>query len=412
MRVIVTDAFWHDGRLVQESRYEDEMEVEAEKEEEEEEAPDWGGEEEEVGAHTGCCPRMRSRVVVAWRPWRDGTPRGTPSSRGAFGPPGTRPCRRRPPPLHILCLLRWQGRGARACRVRPRVAHPPEHLCAHASHPPTRAPLSPPYCTPPGLQGASRRGGGEEEPLDAEEEVPFSDSLDRERYVLSAVPLFTSPQASAYDGAVMLLGAVVDLAAAPAPSDLQLLASWAAGSGNVAAAAYLLAALHALGEGPLKGQVPGAVLEELSSQLAEVCTAQVRAAACPCLPRVARRALPCPVQGPPGGRGAGRSCLHGLAQACSIPPGQQHTAWLRACAGSQPLTHHPLARTHARTHTYTPPPTTTPHPTTTPCRAWTPRAWCRSCSRTSCPTPRGRTRWAAPTRTCLPSPSDHLPLTF
>lgn len=141
-----------------------------------------------------------------------------------------------------------------------------------------------------GLQ-AGRRTGGEEEPLDADEEVPFSDSLDRERYVLPAVPLFTSPQASAFDGAVMLLGAVVDLLAAPSASDLQLLTSWAVGSGNVAAAAYLLAAIHALGDGPLQGQVPAAVLDENNTQLAELCAAQVRAAAT--LPHALRLQRPC-----------------------------------------------------------------------------------------------------------------------
>lgn len=71
MRVIVTDAFWHDGRLVQESRYEDEMEVEAEKEEEEEDAPDWGGEEEEVRPRRGC--------------WRSGWQRVVPGARARAG---------------------------------------------------------------------------------------------------------------------------------------------------------------------------------------------------------------------------------------------------------------------------------------------------------------------------------------
>lgn len=57
MRVVVTDAIWHDGKLVQESRYEDEMDVEAEKDEEDDDAADWGGEEEEVRPCAGVGSR-------------------------------------------------------------------------------------------------------------------------------------------------------------------------------------------------------------------------------------------------------------------------------------------------------------------------------------------------------------------
>jgi len=63
VQVVVTDEWWLDGKLMQETRYESEQEVEAVQEEEGEDTQEWDMEEDEVGswakgAHVGLGPTV------------------------------------------------------------------------------------------------------------------------------------------------------------------------------------------------------------------------------------------------------------------------------------------------------------------------------------------------------------------
>ena len=67
--VVVTDKMWVDGKMVQETRYESEKEIDAPQEEEGEDTPEWDMEEEEVRTGRGHSTGGHVVPMAALPPW-------------------------------------------------------------------------------------------------------------------------------------------------------------------------------------------------------------------------------------------------------------------------------------------------------------------------------------------------------
>ncbi|PSC67015.1 plastid transcriptionally active 3 [Micractinium conductrix] len=104
---------------------------------------------------------------------------------------------------------------------------------------------------------SAKRAAMSEEDLFDDEDSAVQAEYEAMRYVLSSTPTFSSAQAGAHDAATIVLGAVVDLHAEPSPADLQALAAFVRGAGDVAAAVLVVAALDSLAAAGLGGAAAG-----------------------------------------------------------------------------------------------------------------------------------------------------------
>ena len=166
------------------------------------------------------------------------------------------------------CLMHWE----RSCREQAVLGCQVAACCESAVQlclPALPAGLSacPPACwahasplsTSPPVQGAAsaKRAAMSEEDLFDDEDSAVQAEYEAMRYVLSSMPTFSSAQAGAHDAATIVLGAVVDLHAEPSPADLQALAAFVRGAGDVAAAVLVVAALDSLAAAGLGGAAAG-----------------------------------------------------------------------------------------------------------------------------------------------------------
>lgn len=243
--VVVTDRVWVDGRLVEETRYESEREVEAVQEEEGEEGGEWEmdmGEEGEVRGPKGG-PRGQTEACACC--FEGGC--SNASHAGCLSPASTQRC----------CVQQESGLSGGRCLL---PARPPAR-----PHPP---PPSPPKPLPQTQASSSRARSGAaavEEELFDDDAGAFQQPPDT-RLMLAYTPHFSSAMAGPHEAASMLLGAVVDLGAQPSVGDVHGVAAYVHAARDVPAAVLLAAALDSLPEALEGGAEVRAALGELCAE--------------------------------------------------------------------------------------------------------------------------------------------------
>ena len=206
--VVVTDKMWVDGKVVQETRYESEKEIDAPQEEDGEDTPEWDVEEEEASWPQGGTHATR-RIQC----------QGSAANCGRGH--GTR--------LNFCSRVATRSLTI-ACPASP---------CLPSATSPLQAPAS-----------SSRRSAIDEEVLFDDDLTSPAYDTPLERYILASLPHFSSHLAGPHEAASMLLGAVTDMHAQPSNADLQVLSSYCQHTGDVPAAVLLAAALGRLSEPP------------------------------------------------------------------------------------------------------------------------------------------------------------------